>query len=77
MIGFALLGCGRIGQLHARNIRAHASAELVACYDVAGPAAAAVAAELGASQAHSIDEALADPRIRRCSSRRARTPTWS
>ncbi len=64
MIGFALLGCGRIGQMHARNIHAHAGAELIACYDVAGPAAAVVAAELGALQAHSIDEALADPRVR-------------
>jgi myo-inositol 2-dehydrogenase/D-chiro-inositol 1-dehydrogenase len=63
MIGFALFGCGRIGRVHARNIHAHAGAELVTCYDVAGPAAAAVAAELGASQAHSVDEALADPRV--------------
>jgi len=63
MIGFALLGCGRIGQMHARNIAVHPGAELVACYDVAGPAAAAVAAELGVAQAHSIDAALADPRV--------------
>lgn len=63
MIGFALLGCGRIGRMHARNIHAHPGAELVACYDVAGPAAAAVAAELGAVQAHSVDEALGNPRV--------------
>jgi len=63
MIGFALFGCGRIGRVHARNIHDHAGAELVTCYDVAGPAAAAVAAELGASQAHSVGEALADPRV--------------
>lgn len=63
MIGFALLGCGRIGRVHARNIHAHPGAALAACYDVAGPAAAAVAAELGAPQAHSIEEALANPRV--------------
>ncbi len=64
MIGFAILGCGRIGRIHARNIRAHAGAELVACYDVAGLAAAVVAAELGAFQAQSVDEVLAEPRVR-------------
>jgi len=64
MIGFALLGCGRIGRIHARNIRAHAGAELVACYDVAGLAAAAVAAELGTFQAQSVDEVLGEPRVR-------------
>jgi len=63
MIGFALFGCGRIGRMHARNIHAHPGAELVACYDVAGPAAAAVAADLGASEAQSVDEALANPRV--------------
>ncbi len=63
MIGFAMLGCGRIGRIHARNIRAHAGAELVACYDVAGLAAAAVAAEMGAFQAQSVDEVLAEPRV--------------
>jgi len=63
MIGFALLGCGRIGRVHAGNIAAHPDAELIACYDVAGPASAAVAAELGTTQAQSVDEVLADPRV--------------
>ncbi len=63
MIGFAMLGCGRIGRMHARNIHAHTGAELIACYDVAGPAAAAVADELGTTQAHSIDAVLGDPRV--------------
>ena len=64
MIGFALFGCGRIGRMHARNLHAHPGAELVTCFDVAAPAAAAVAAELGAFQAQSVDEALANPRVR-------------
>ena len=63
MIGFALIGCGRIGRVHARNIAAHPRAELVTCYDVAVPAAAAVAAEWGARQARAADEALAAPRV--------------
>ena len=64
MIGFALLGCGRIGTLHARTIAAHPRAELVACYDVAGEAAAAVARAVGAQTAGSVDEALHHPRVR-------------
>ena len=63
MIGFALIGCGRIGRVHARNIATHPRAELVTCYDVAVPAAAAVAAEWGARQARAVDEALAAPRV--------------
>ena len=34
MVSFAILGCGRIGRMHARNIKAHPRAELVAVYDV-------------------------------------------
>ncbi len=63
MVGFAVLGCGRIGRIHAGNIRAHAGADLVACYDVAEAAAAGLAGELGARHAHSVDEVLADARV--------------
>jgi len=63
MIGLALLGCGRIGRVHAGNIAGHARAELVTCYDVAEPAAAALAAELGTTQAYSVDKVLADRRV--------------
>jgi myo-inositol 2-dehydrogenase/D-chiro-inositol 1-dehydrogenase len=63
MIGFALIGCGRIGRVHARNIAAHPRAELAACYDVVASSAAAVEVEFGARQARTVDEALADPRI--------------
>ena len=62
-IGFALLGCGRIGRVHAGNIQAHLRAHLAVCYDVASPAAAAVAAATGATQASSTDEALANPGV--------------
>ena len=64
MTGFALLGCGRIGGLHARNIAAHPRAELAACYDVAAAAAEAVARDTGARAVGSVDEALLHPRVR-------------
>ena len=64
MIGFGIIGCGRIGRMHARNLRAHSRANLVACFDVAGEAAAATSAELGIAQSASIDALLADPLIR-------------
>ena len=64
MIGFAVLGCGRIGRMHARNLAAHPRAELVTVYDVASAAAEEVGAALGAKVAGSVDEALADPGVR-------------
>jgi myo-inositol 2-dehydrogenase/D-chiro-inositol 1-dehydrogenase len=64
MVGFAMLGCGRIGRMHARNVHAHPRAELLACYDVVEKAAAATAAELGISRAPSVDAILADERVR-------------
>lgn len=63
MVRFAVLGCGRIGRMHARNIKAHQRAELVAVFDVVGDAARATAAELGARVLASVDEALADSEI--------------
>jgi myo-inositol 2-dehydrogenase/D-chiro-inositol 1-dehydrogenase len=63
MIGFAILGCGRIGRMHARNIRAHARAELVTCYDVISEAAEATARELGVTATQSVAAALSDPRV--------------
>ena len=39
MVSFAILGCGRIGRMHARNIKAHPRAELVGVYDVFAKAA--------------------------------------
>ena len=63
MVRFAVLGCGRIGRMHARNIKAHPRAELVSVYDVVAKAAAGTAAELGAGVAASVDEVLADGRV--------------
>jgi len=63
MVGFAILGCGRIGRMHARNIQAHPRAKLVALYDVAGQAAAETSAELHVTQAQSVEAVLTNPRV--------------
>ena len=63
MIHFALLGCGRIGRMHADNLAAHPRAELAWAYDVHRPAAEAVARRYNAKLAGEIDEALADPSV--------------
>lgn len=48
MINIAVLGCGRIGRMHAGNLAVHPDANLVAVYDVYSPSAAEVA------EAHSV-----------------------
>jgi myo-inositol 2-dehydrogenase / D-chiro-inositol 1-dehydrogenase len=58
MIKFAVLGCGRIGRMHALNLARHPRAELVWVFDVAGSAAASVAEATRAKQARDADEAL-------------------
>lgn len=63
MVNIAVLGCGRIGRVHARNIAAHPLARLVACFDVAREAAEATASDTGTLVAGSVDEVLADPGV--------------
>ena len=60
MLRFALLGCGRIGRMHADNLAAHPKAELAWAYDVARPAAVAVAEAHGCRVAGTVAEALND-----------------
>ena len=59
MVKFAVLGCGRIGRMHAINLARHPRAELTWVFDVAGSAAASVAEATGARQARDADEAIA------------------
>ena len=66
MLRFALLGCGRIGRMHADNIAAHPKAQLAWTYDVHRPSAEEVAERHGAM--------VAAPSTRRCSTRRS-TPS--
>ncbi|MFN4157581.1 MAG: inositol 2-dehydrogenase [Gemmobacter sp.] len=48
MLNIGLIGCGRIGALHARVIAAHPQARLTVVCDVHAPSAAAIAAQTGA-----------------------------
>ena len=57
MISVAVLGAGRIGQIHARNVAAHGSARLAGVMDVDQAAAERLAASCGA-QAINLDTAL-------------------
>jgi len=57
-----ILGCGRIGQVHAASVRQIANAELVAVSDAFPEAAQSLAAKTGAS-VKSTDEIIADPGI--------------
>ncbi|GJD47787.1 Myo-inositol 2-dehydrogenase [Methylobacterium crusticola] len=63
MVGFAVLGCGRIGRMHALNVARHPRATLVTCYDKFPETARAAAAETGAVAADSIEAALAHPEV--------------
>ena len=63
MVGMAVLGCGRIGRIHAGNLARHPRAKLVAVFDVASDAARQTAEELGVKRAGSLDEVWADPQV--------------
>ncbi|HSA79290.1 MAG TPA: inositol 2-dehydrogenase [Geminicoccaceae bacterium] len=63
MVKFAVLGCGRIGRMHALNLARHPRAELVYVYDIAGDAAGATADATGARRAGEVDEILAAPEV--------------
>ena len=63
MIRIAVLGCGRIGVMHAANIAAHPRASLAAVFDINRAAAEAVAAQTGAKVAASVAAILADPDV--------------
>ncbi|TLU74456.1 inositol 2-dehydrogenase [Lichenicoccus roseus] len=60
MVRFAVLGCGRIGRMHAANLARHPDASLVSVFDIAQAAAAEVAGQLGVRQAASVEEILGD-----------------
>ena len=60
MFKVGLIGCGRIGAMHAANLAAHDRLELSVVFDVHTPAAEAVAARHGARTAASVDEALGE-----------------
>jgi myo-inositol 2-dehydrogenase/D-chiro-inositol 1-dehydrogenase len=58
MVKFAVLGCGRIGRMHALNLARHPRAELAYVYDIVDDAAAASADATGARRGREVDEIL-------------------
>ena len=62
MLNIGLLGAGRIGNVHAKAISAHAGSKLVAVSDVATDAAARLAGQYGA-KATTNEAIIADPSI--------------
>lgn len=63
MVRIAVLGCGRIGRMHAANVAAHPKAALAGVYDVDAAAAADVAAAHGVRAAGSAAELLASAEV--------------
>jgi myo-inositol 2-dehydrogenase / D-chiro-inositol 1-dehydrogenase len=63
MFGMAVIGCGRIGRMHARNLSQHPLVELISVYDIVARSAADTAAELNVEAAASVEEILADPKV--------------
>ncbi len=59
MIKIAVLGCGRIGRMHADNIAAHPRAELAGVFDIQEPSAAEVASRHGVNKFASADDVFA------------------
>ena len=63
MIRFALLGAGRIGQMHAANIAGHDRCNLSWIYDVHTPSSEALCAKTGAKVARDPDEIFDDAEV--------------
>jgi myo-inositol 2-dehydrogenase / D-chiro-inositol 1-dehydrogenase len=63
MVKIGLLGCGRIGAMHAANIAAHPRAQLAAVYDINRSAAESVGAALGAPVLDSAAAVFASPHV--------------
>ncbi|MEV7392695.1 inositol 2-dehydrogenase [Streptomyces sp. NPDC091215] len=59
----ALIGCGRIGRVHAESVALHPKAELVRVCDAVEMAAREVAERFGATPGSDVDAVLADPSV--------------
>lgn len=59
MLRIAVLGCGRIGRMHAENIHAHPRAELAGVFDVVSTASNEVARKLGVREFGSAADVFA------------------
>lgn len=63
MLKIAVLGCGRIGRMHAQNISRHPRATLAGVFDVQENSARETAAALGAKVYDSAAEVFGDPEV--------------
>ncbi len=63
MTRIALLGCGRIGRMHADNIAAHPRASLAGVFDVHKPSADEVAARHGVRNFASAEQVFASAEV--------------
>jgi myo-inositol 2-dehydrogenase/D-chiro-inositol 1-dehydrogenase len=63
MVSIAVLGCGRIGRMHAANIGAHPRAKLAGVFDVDGEAAREVAGRLGVECFASAEEVFTSSKV--------------
>lgn len=63
MFQIAILGAGRIGQVHAHNIAAHPALRLKYVFDPRSGAAQELAGRTGAAVAPDLDHVLADPDV--------------
>ncbi|GGO84360.1 inositol 2-dehydrogenase [Marinobacterium nitratireducens] len=63
MLKIAVLGCGRIGRMHAENIHAHPRAELAGVFDVFAPAASEVSQKLGVTNFASAEDVFASENV--------------
>jgi myo-inositol 2-dehydrogenase/D-chiro-inositol 1-dehydrogenase len=63
MVRLGLIGCGRIGRVHANSIDVHPRAELAAIYDPFEAAAREVGTQYGAGWSTEVDALIDDPTI--------------
>jgi myo-inositol 2-dehydrogenase / D-chiro-inositol 1-dehydrogenase len=63
VLRIAVLGCGRIGQMHAANVARHPRTQLAMVYDLHRPAAEAVASREATRVAESPEEVFQSPDI--------------
>ncbi|MFM2355278.1 MAG: inositol 2-dehydrogenase [Pseudomonadota bacterium] len=63
MLRLAVLGCGRIGKMHAANVARHPRTSLAGVYDVHRPSADGVAAEHGVHAFESAEAVFASPEV--------------
>jgi myo-inositol 2-dehydrogenase / D-chiro-inositol 1-dehydrogenase len=62
-VGISVLGCGRIGRIHAGNLARQPRARLVSVFDVSSDAARQTATELDVKLAQSLEEVWADREV--------------